>query len=54
MVDPRLFSLMPSWSYLHIHDEVLPYVRERGVTEEQITTMLVDNPRRYFENNIAY
>jgi phosphotriesterase-related protein len=54
MVDPRLLTLMPSWSYLHIHDEVLPYVRERGVTEEQITTMLVDNPRRYFENNSAY
>ncbi len=54
MVDPRLLALMPSWSYLHIHDEVLPYVRERGVTEEQITTMLVDNPRRYFENNGAY
>jgi phosphotriesterase-related protein len=54
MVDPRLLSLMPSWSYLHIHDEVLPYVRERGVTEEQITTMLVDNPRRYFENSSAY
>jgi phosphotriesterase-related protein len=54
MIDPRLIALMPSWSYLHIHDEVLPYVRERGVTEEQITTMLVDNPRRYFENNSAY
>ncbi|MGN0043142.1 hypothetical protein, partial [Rhodococcus sp. (in: high G+C Gram-positive bacteria)] len=23
--------------------------RERGVTDEQITTMLVDNPRRFFE-----
>ncbi len=54
MLDPRLLTLMLSWSYLHIHDEVLPYVRERGVTEDQITTMLVDNPRRYFENNDAY
>jgi predicted metal-dependent phosphotriesterase family hydrolase len=33
-----------------IHEEVLPYVREHGVPEEQIRTMLVDNPRRYFEN----
>jgi hypothetical protein len=28
--------------------------RDYGVTEEQITTMLVDNPRRYFENVGAY
>jgi phosphotriesterase-related protein len=36
------------WNFTHIHDEVLPELRKRGVTEEQITTMLVDNPRRYF------
>jgi predicted metal-dependent phosphotriesterase family hydrolase len=23
-------------------------LRERGVTDEQLQTMLVDNPRRYF------
>ena len=45
---------MTQWNYLHIHDDVLPYVRERGVTEAQIETMLVDTPRRYFENNAAY
>lgn len=37
---------MPQWHYLHLHDEVLPYVRSHGVTEEQIDTMLVDVPRR--------
>lgn len=40
---------MPNWNFTHISDDVLPALRERGVTEEQITTMLVDNPRRYFE-----
>ena len=39
---------MPNWHFTHIHDAVLPALRERGVTEAQITTMLVDNPRRYF------
>lgn len=38
----------PNWHFTHIHDAVLPALREAGVTEEQITTMLVDNPRRYF------
>ena len=40
---------VPNWTYTHISDDVLPALRERGVTEDQITTMLVDNPRRYFE-----
>jgi phosphotriesterase-related protein len=37
---------LPNWHYLHISRDVLPALRERGVTEEQIRTMLVDNPRR--------
>lgn len=40
---------VPNWNYTHISDDVLPALLERGVTREQITTMLVDNPRRYFE-----
>jgi phosphotriesterase-related protein len=42
-------AAVPNWHYTHISDDVLPALRERGVTDEQITTMLVDNPRRYFE-----
>ncbi|GAA4510071.1 phosphotriesterase family protein [Brevibacterium yomogidense] len=40
---------VPQWNYRHITEDVLPALRERGVTEEQIDTMLVDNIRRYFE-----
>ena len=42
-------AFLPSWHYTHIHDDVLPALRQAGVTEEQIKTMLVDTPRRYFE-----
>ena len=42
-------AIQPNWNYTHIHRDVLPALREAGVTEEQITTMLNDNPRRYFE-----
>jgi phosphotriesterase-related protein len=48
-IDPNVMAFMPDWNYLHIANDVLPYLREHGVSEEQITTMLVDNPRRYFE-----
>ena len=39
----------PNWHYLHIHHDVIPALKERGVTDEQIRTMLVDNPRKIFE-----
>lgn len=42
-------QVVPNWHYSHVTDDVLPALQERGVTEDQITTMLVDNPRRYFE-----
>jgi len=53
-MDPALKDMMPGFDYLHIEKEVLPYVREQGVTEEQITAMLFEVPRRYFENVSTY
>jgi phosphotriesterase-related protein len=38
----------PTWHFEHLFDDVLPALRARGVTDAQIETMLVDNPRRYF------
>jgi phosphotriesterase-related protein len=46
-------AMMPKWSYTHIHTDVLPALRSRGVSEEQIATMLVDNPCRYFTRSKA-
>ena len=43
----------PNWHFTFIHDTVLPALRDAGVTEAQLTTMLVDNPRRYFEPTIS-
>jgi phosphotriesterase-related protein len=48
-IDPEIMSFLPQWNYLHIGEEVLPYVRDKGVTDDQIETMLVANPRRLFE-----
>jgi phosphotriesterase-related protein len=44
-------AAVPNWHFTHVHDEVLPALRERGVSEQQITTMLQDNPRRYLTGN---
>lgn len=45
---------LPNWHYLHIHNDVIPALKKRGVTDEQIATMLVDNPRAIFERQGGY
>lgn len=45
---------MPNWQYNHIPDDVIPALRQAGVSEEQIRTMTVDNPRRIFEVQGGY
>ena len=44
----------PNWHFNYIPDEVIPALREAGVSEEQIATMTVDNPRRIFERQGGY
>jgi phosphotriesterase-related protein len=36
-------------SYLFITRRVLPRLRELGVSQQALDTMMVDNPRRFFE-----
>jgi phosphotriesterase-related protein len=47
-------AILPNWHYLHIHNDVIPALKKRGVTHEQLQTMLVDNPRTIFERQSAY
>ena len=42
-------AAMPNHHYLHIHDDVLPALREAGVSEADLDRMFIDNPRRLFE-----
>jgi phosphotriesterase-related protein len=46
--------VLPQWHYLHIHNDVIPALKQKGVTEEQLHTMLVENPRQIFEKQGAY
>jgi phosphotriesterase-related protein len=47
-------AVIPNWHYLHIHNDVLPALREKGVTEQQLHAMLVENPRKIFEQQSTY
>jgi phosphotriesterase-related protein len=43
---PGSLDDLKHWHYLHISQDVLPYLRGHGVTEDEIDAMLVRNPAR--------
>lgn len=45
---------LPEFNFFHVPLRVLPALRERGVTDEQINAMTTGNPRRLFEAQGAY
>ena len=47
-------AVLPRWNYLHIHNDVIPALKSAGVTEEQLDTMLVENPKRIFDKQGRY
>ncbi len=52
--DDFLVKVQPNWNFLHISRDVLPALRDRGVSEAHITAMLVDNPRRILDHEPGY
>src|SRR5579872_5787258 len=47
-------AVLPRWNFLHIHNDVIPALKQKGVTDEQIHTMMVENPRSIFEKQGGY
>lgn len=43
---------LPNWRYTHISDDVIPALLAAGVTQDDLDTMLIHNPRQYFERSI--
>jgi phosphotriesterase-related protein len=42
-------EVTPNWHFLHVVNDVVPALLERGVTQDQVDQMLRGNPRDYFE-----
>lgn len=42
-------AAVPHWNFRHISEDVIPTLLKRGLSEDDIDTILVKNPRRYFE-----
>jgi len=49
-----LDQVAPTWRMTHISQDVIPMLRERGVSDAAIDQMTVGNPRRIFEQNQPY
>jgi phosphotriesterase-related protein len=47
---PAAAKLVENWNPAHIFRNIVPQMRAAGVSEEKIRSMLVENPRRYFQN----
>jgi len=46
--------ILPQWYHLHIHNDVIPALKRKGVAEERLKEMLVENPRKILERQGAY
>ena len=42
-------AAVPNWNFRHISEDAIPALLAGGVSEDDIDTILVKNPRRYFE-----
>ena len=51
--DPVIMAGATNWHYNHIPDDVLPALQERGVTDDQIDQMLIENPKRVFDTTAS-
>jgi phosphotriesterase-related protein len=47
-------KLRPGWHHLHLVEDVFPGLLERGVSQEQIDTMTIANPRKVFADRDKY
>jgi phosphotriesterase-related protein len=50
----ELDAVLPDWHYAYIHTGVLPGLRERGVSDDDIEQILMRNPRDFFAQQGRY
>ncbi|MGH8598727.1 MAG: phosphotriesterase family protein, partial [Gammaproteobacteria bacterium] len=48
-----LLDMLPKWRSTHLFEEIIPALRSQGLSDAQIETILVGNPRRFFEAGLA-
>jgi phosphotriesterase-related protein len=49
----QIAATLPNWDVTHLFKRIVPKLRERGVTEDDLKTIFVENPKRYFAGEEA-
>ena len=49
----NLEQIAPNWGITHIFKSIIPRLKEMGLTDEDVETILVSNPRQLFANAAA-
>lgn len=39
---------LANWSYVHVFNNIIPALKEAGISQDKINTLMVENPRRIF------
>jgi len=42
-------ELIKNWKPTHIFKNILPKLKAAGVPDQKVQTMMIENPRRFFE-----
>jgi phosphotriesterase-related protein len=54
VVTPEQIAMaLPNWDATHLFKRIIPVLRERGITEQDLDTIFVENPQRYFRGEAA-
>ena len=43
-----LSDILPDWKLTHIFESIIPALKTKGLSDEDIDAILIDNPRRFF------
>jgi phosphotriesterase-related protein len=49
-ITAQLARMVENWKPSHVFQNIVPALKKAGVSEQKIDAMLVENPRRYFQN----
>ena len=48
-----LLEMLPKWRSTHIFREIVPKLKAAGLSQAQIDTILIDNPKRLFARGLG-
>jgi phosphotriesterase-related protein len=51
---PQLENIAPKWALTHVFKSIIPQLKDMGLTDDDLETILVSNPKQLFANAAAH